>query len=137
MIGLGVLLLVLGFGSAILYLAGSPITFALMALLDPLQPWVGFVVGLIGAALLWFGWQEKKKAGTPADPGARPDAYGTPGSGTTTGFPGTDAYRTPAPNPGPQANPAPRSEPAPQPNPAPPSRPAGDGTPGSGTNTGF
>ena len=116
MLGLGVLLAVLGFGSAILSLAGSPITFALMAMLDSMQPWIGFIIGIVGLVLIWFGWKKKATTGpqAPTDGG-----YTTPGSGTDSGLP-SDL---------PQAGPGPRQ--------APPSRPVDHGTPGSGTSTGL
>lgn len=149
MLGLGVLLAVLGFGSAILYLAGSPITFALMAMLDSMQPWIGFIVGLVGLALIWFG---RKNKATTAPQSPTDGGYTTPGSGTGTGLPGDRPQAGPGPRQAPPARPADHdtpgsgtstgvpgagAQPAPAPRQAPPAPPAGGGTPGSGTSTGL
>lgn len=63
MVGIGVLLLILGFSSATLHLAGSPMTFRLMMLLEPVQPWIGLALGVLGAALVWAGVRQ----GTPKE----------------------------------------------------------------------
>lgn len=52
MASIGILLIVLGFGSLALEYLNLGIEFRIMSLLADYQPWAGIVVGLIGLALL-------------------------------------------------------------------------------------
>ena len=72
---IGVVLAILGFGSAILNLSGANFSFRLLTLLEDYQPVAGFVIGLIGVALIALGMRsDKAKASAVVDPPyGRPD----------------------------------------------------------------
>jgi predicted lipid-binding transport protein (Tim44 family) len=77
MTGFGVLLIVLGVGSLLLPL--FDLQFRLMEFVDPYQPWAGILVGVIGAALVWFGMQRSRAAApAPAEPATAPAATAAP-----------------------------------------------------------
>ena len=65
MVSLGILLIVLGFGS--LLLPVFDIQFTLMSFMDEYQPWAGIVIGVIGLGLV--GWSRSQR-GEPAPPPA-------------------------------------------------------------------
>ena len=64
-VSLGILLIVLGFGSLLLPL--FDIQFTLMSFMDDFQPWAGILVGVIGLGLI--GWSVSQR-GEPAPPPA-------------------------------------------------------------------
>lgn len=63
MVSLGILLVVLGFGSLILPMLD--IQFTLMSFLDDYQPWAGIVIGVIGLGLLGWAMSQRREAAPP------------------------------------------------------------------------
>ena len=66
MVSLGILLIVLGFGS--LLLPVFDIQFTLMSFMDDYQPFAGIVVGVIGLGLI--GWSMSQRSEAPPPPAA-------------------------------------------------------------------
>jgi hypothetical protein len=66
-VSLGVLLIVLGFGSLLLPM--FDIQFTLMSFMDDYQPWAGVVVGVIGLGLIGWSISQRSEA-TPPPPAA-------------------------------------------------------------------
>ena len=66
MVSLGILLIVLGFGS--LLLPVFDIQFTLMSFIDDFQPWAGIVIGLIGLGLV--GWSMSQRGELAPPPAA-------------------------------------------------------------------
>lgn len=66
---IGVVLAVLGFGSAILNLSGANFSFRLLTLLEDYQPVAGLIIGVLGVALIVLGMRsDKAKAEPVVDP---------------------------------------------------------------------
>jgi hypothetical protein len=66
MIRLGILLIVLGFGSLVLPLFNME--FRLMSVVDDFQPWAGIVVGVIGLGLIGWVMSQRRQASPPPPP---------------------------------------------------------------------
>jgi hypothetical protein len=62
-VSLGILLIVLGFGSLVLPLFN--LEFTLMSIVEDYQPWAGIIVGIIGLALLGWGISQRRQATPP------------------------------------------------------------------------
>jgi hypothetical protein len=65
-VSLGILLIVLGFGS--LLLPVFDIQFTLMSFMEDYQPFAGIVVGVIGLGLI--GWSMSQRSEAPPPPAA-------------------------------------------------------------------
>ena len=66
MVRLGILLIVLGFGSLVLPLFNME--FRLMSIVDDFQPWAGIVVGVIGLGLVGWVMSQRRQASAPPPP---------------------------------------------------------------------
>jgi hypothetical protein len=62
-VSLGVLLIVLGFGSLLLPMVD--IQFTLMSFMDDYQPWAGIVAGVIGLGLIGWSMSQRSEAAPP------------------------------------------------------------------------
>jgi hypothetical protein len=62
-VSLGILLIVLGFGSLVLPLFNME--FRLMSIVEDYQPWAGIIVGIIGLGLLGWGISQRRAATPP------------------------------------------------------------------------
>jgi hypothetical protein len=62
-VSLGILLVVLGFGSLIVPMLD--IQFTLMSFLDDYQPWARVVVGVTGLGLLGWAMSQRREAAPP------------------------------------------------------------------------
>ena len=63
LVSLGILLIVLGFGSLVLPM--FDLEFRLMSIVDDYQPWAGIVVGLIGVGLIGWAMSQRRTATPP------------------------------------------------------------------------
>lgn len=63
MVSLGILFIVLGFGS--LLLPAFDIQFTLMSFLDDYQPWAGIVIGVVGLGLIGWSMSRRSEAAPP------------------------------------------------------------------------
>lgn len=72
---IGFVLVVLGFGSAVLNLTGTDFEFRLMSIFADYQPWAGLILGLIGVGLIYSTMRNQKTEPEPVvdPPYGRPD----------------------------------------------------------------
>ncbi|HEX3592373.1 MAG TPA: hypothetical protein VHV74_22355 [Pseudonocardiaceae bacterium] len=84
---IGVLLVVIGFGSTILHSA-TDYQFTLIAWADGAQPYIGILLGLVGVGLLATPFILRAREGSPGSPIAPAAAFGQP-TGAPQGFPQT------------------------------------------------
>jgi hypothetical protein len=102
MVRIGVLLVIIGFGSTVLH-SSTDYQFTLVAWADGMQPYAGIIIGLIGVGLLATPFVLRAREGSPGSPISPAAAFGQPANGA----PMSGGFAAPQTGPGGFPQPAP------------------------------